>query len=84
MGQRRIDRTWPIPRVTRHVWARLDKAPQAAPVQGLVLEWRRSADGTWEANVAVAQLGSVLLTWTPAPRIRPIADDRMQTRPRIP
>ena len=63
----------------RHVWVD-GGADQWYP--GLVLEWRRAADGTWEANVAVARLGSVLLTWAPAARIRPIADDRGATAPR--
>lgn len=47
MGQRRVDRTWQVPRATRHVWVRFDPAPHAPPVQGLVLEWRRHGYRWW-------------------------------------
>src|SRR5689334_9618505 len=38
MGQRRTDRTWPVPRSTRHVWLRLDGPAHVVPAQGFVLE----------------------------------------------
>ena len=56
VGQRRADRTWPVPRTTRHVWVRVTTGPpQLAPVQGFVLEWRRHSYRWW-GNVLFMEL----------------------------
>ena len=59
-------------RQRRHVW--VDSA--GGQHAGLVLTWRRTHDGSWEAQVAVNLSGTLLVTWTPASALRPVADDR--------
>lgn len=66
MGQRRLDRTWPVPSATRHIWCRLGDGPHDAPVQGFVLEWKRHSYRWW-ANV---------LTVTPDEHGRPRSEAR--------
>ena len=51
MGQRRIDRTYPPQKHTRHVWV-AQAGPQQPPLQGYVLEWRRHSY-RWSALVLV-------------------------------
>jgi hypothetical protein len=48
---------------------------------GLVIAWRRG-DDRWEAYVAVARDGSVLITWEQASRLHPVVDDGWQLPPR--
>ena len=50
---------------------------------GLVIAWRRSTTGNWEAQVAIAQPSPVLLTWTPATDLHPVADDRWTNVPGV-
>ena len=79
MGQRRIDRTWPVPRATRHVWVRLDNAPHAAPVQGLVLEWRRHGYQWWASVLTVTtdEQGRPRqeVRWVEVERLTPVRSD---------
>ena len=49
MGQRKIDKEWPAPRNTRHVWG-LGDDRLTPPVQGLVVGWRRHSY-RWSALV---------------------------------
>lgn len=59
----------------RHVWVR---SGGGLVYPGLVLAWRRTADGTsWEAHAA-ARLASVLTTWMPAADLTPVTDDSWQ------
>jgi hypothetical protein len=42
---------------------------------GLVLEWRRGPDGSWQALVTwVETRGRVITAWVPADELRPVAD----------
>lgn len=80
MGQRNIDRTWPVPRATRHVWVQLDtKTPHAAPVQGYVLEWRRHSYQWW-AHVLTVVLDEgkrprLDARWVEVARLTPVRSD---------
>ena len=58
----------------RHVW--VDGAG-GYRYAGLVIAWRRATDPPgWEAYVAQAHDdGAALVTWVPAARLRPVADD---------
>lgn len=58
------------PRV-RHVWATLSGG---YVYPGLLLTWRRDEAG-WQAQVAIAIRGTVLLRWLPDSQVRPITDD---------
>jgi hypothetical protein len=54
----------------RHVRVRM---PGDFIYPGLVLAWRRTADGTrWEAHIAVARTGSLLTSWMPAADLTPV------------
>lgn len=79
MGQRRVDRTWPIPRATRHVWVRLDEPPHAAPVQGYVLEWRWHSY-QWFASVVTVGTDEqgrprADVRWVEVERLTPVRSD---------
>jgi hypothetical protein len=51
----------------------------ATGIPGLVITWRRSADGEWEAYVATtSKFGSALVTWAPALSLHPVTDDRWE------
>lgn len=56
----------------RHVWAMMSGG---YTYPGLILAWRRTDRG-WEAQVAVAMRGTVLVRWLPGTHVRPITDDR--------
>lgn len=57
----------------RHVWVDSGSGDRHP---GLVLAWRKGTNGTWEANVAVVRAdSSVLVTWLPATKLHPVADD---------
>ena len=78
MGQRRKDGRYRIPRATRHVWVRPDR-PDAAPVQGYILDWRRHSY-RWTALVLVSgadDQGRPTATqqWLPADRLTPVRSD---------
>lgn len=79
MGQRRVDRTWPVPRATRHVWVQMDDTPHAAPVQGLVLEWRRHGYQWWASVMAVNvdERGRprAEVCWVEVTRLTPVRSD---------
>jgi len=62
----------------RHVWVDCIGGTRQA---GLIVAWRRTTTGSWEAQVAIATLNSMLLTWTPAADLYPIADDRWHSIP---
>jgi hypothetical protein len=62
----------------RHVWVDTSGGHQHP---GLVIAWRRRDNG-WEAYVAVARDGSVLVTWEQASRLHPVVDDGWQLPPR--
>ena len=77
MGQRRIDREWPAPRNTRHVWV-FGEDRLTPPTQGLVIAWRRHSY-RWSALVvrideSVAE-GRVIQDWLPIDRLRPVRSD---------
>ncbi|GAA3579835.1 hypothetical protein GCM10022197_41830 [Microlunatus spumicola] len=79
VGQRRVDRVWPVPLTTRHVWARLDGTPHAAPVQGYVLEWRRHSY-RWFASVVTVALDEhgrprAEVRWVDVDRLTPVRSD---------
>ncbi|MDN5762236.1 MAG: hypothetical protein L0H41_07970 [Microlunatus sp.] len=61
-----------IPR-RRHVWV---DSSSGTRHPGLILAWRTSPEGGWEAHVAVVREGSVLASWQPAASVRLVADDR--------
>jgi hypothetical protein len=66
----------------RHVWV---DGSGGYRRPGLVISWRRTDGGAWEAYVAVGKDGSVLLSWEPANQLHPVTDDRpasMTPRPR--
>lgn len=63
----------PTPRV-RHVWTTLSGG---YVYPGLLLCWRRNGNG-WEAQVAIAIRGTVLLRWLPDSQVRPVTDDGWQ------
>jgi hypothetical protein len=77
VGQRRADREWPRPKVTRHVWvAQPDMHP---PLQGFVLEWRRHAY-RWSALVIIVAVDveghqTTTLEWLPAEQLTPVRSD---------
>lgn len=77
MGSRRVDRQWPRPRSTRHVWIR-STDPLTPPVQGFVLEWRRHSY-RWSALVQFVQEQEGTTTyvqrWLPAERLWPVKSD---------
>lgn len=79
MGQRRLDRTWPTPRATRHVWAKIDDGPHAAPIQGYVLEWKRHSYAWWASVVWVSLDGSgrpqTQVRWLEVHRLTPVRSD---------
>lgn len=79
MGQRRLDRSWPVPRATRHVWVRFEDGPHAAPVQGYVLEWKRHSYRWWANVVAVTQdehgRPQSLSRWVERERLTPVRSD---------
>ena len=79
MGQRKLDRTWPVPRATRHVWVKADDGPHAAPVQGYVLEWKRHSYAWW-ANVVWVSLDErkrpqTQSRWVELDRLTPVRSD---------
>ncbi len=78
MGLSRKDRSWPTPRVTRHVWVRPDQ-PGAKPVQGYVLEWRRHSY-RWSALVLTSSVDdqdrpTSRSQWVAAERLTPVRSD---------
>ena len=77
VGQRRIEREWPQPRSTRHVWVIGDDR-LTPPVQGLVLAWSRRAY-KWSALVVrldeSGQGTRVIQDWLPLERLRPVRSD---------
>ncbi len=77
MGQRKVEREWPAPRNTRHVWV-LGEDRLTPPVQGLVIAWRRHSY-RWYAFVArvdeTASGGRVIQDWLPIERLRPVRTD---------
>ena len=79
MGQCKVDRTWPVPHATRHVWVRLDDSPHATPVQGLVLEWRRHSYQWWASVMAVSidEHGRprAEVRWVEVDRLMPVRSD---------
>ncbi len=56
----------------RHVFVRREHDPREYP--GLLLEWRRDAEGQWEARVTYIEekLGRSVTEWAPAVWLRPI------------
>ena len=42
---------------------------------GLVLTWRRTAEGAWEAHTVVVRARTVLVQWLPASTLHPVVDD---------
>lgn len=53
------------------MWVRPAFAPAEMP--GLVLEWRRGAEGGWCALVTwVESRGRVVTAWVPADELRPV------------
>jgi hypothetical protein len=60
----------------RHVWV---DGSGGYRQPGLVIAWRRreGLDG-WEAYVAVARDGTVLVGWEPSSNLHPVADDGYQ------
>jgi len=77
MGQRRIDRTYPPQKHTRHVW--VQRAGQQPPLQGYVLEWRRHSY-RWTALVVVTMVDeqgkpSTRTEWLPAEILTPVRSD---------
>lgn len=65
----------------RHVWVDVSGG---GCCPGLVIAWRRPADGGqgWEAQVAVVRQGSLLVEWVDRSLIRPVIDDGWELRPR--
>lgn len=67
----------------RHVWLRPEHSPTELP--GLVLEWRRDAEGEWEALVtAVEPRGRVITAWVPAAQLRAVDQPVTKTTERRP
>lgn len=63
---------------TRHVWVRPKHSPTESP--GLVLEWRRDAEGEREALVTyVEPRGRVITEWLPADLLRPVGISASRT-----
>lgn len=58
------------PRI-RHVWATMSGG---YVYPGLLMSWRRGDSG-WEAQVAIAMRGTVLVRWLPGSQVRPVTDD---------
>lgn len=65
--------------VRRHVWVDSSGGYQ---YPGLLMAWRRTTDGGWEAQVAVVQLGSVLVEWVEASALHLVTDDQWAERRR--
>ena len=57
----------------RHVWVDTGGGGRHP---GLILDWRRTEDGSWEAQVALARANSLLTGWFPQAALGPVADDR--------
>jgi hypothetical protein len=79
VGQRKVDRTWPVPSATRHVWAQLDDTPHAAPVQGYVLDWRRHSYRWWASVLTVVKDAQgrprAEIRWVEVERLTPVRSD---------
>ena len=77
MGQRKVDREWPPPRNTRHVWV-VGEDHLTPPVQGLVIAWARRSY-RWSALVVrVDDTGGaerMVQDWLPVERLRPVRSD---------
>ena len=78
VGQNRKDRKWPRPRTTRFVWVS-QPGPQVPPLQGLVLDWRRSSY-RWSALVVTVHSDKqgqpvVQQEWVEVERLRPVRVD---------
>ncbi len=77
MGGRRVDKEWPKPRRTRHVWIR-SAGRFRAPRQGLVLEWRRHAY-KWHALTLFVEDEDgpprFVQQWFPAADLSPVKSD---------
>jgi hypothetical protein len=58
----------------RHVWV---NGAGGYRRPGLVIAWRRTDAGSWEAYAATIT-GGVLLTWEPAASLQPVTDNRPQ------
>lgn len=63
----------------RHVWVDSSGGYQ---YPGLLMAWRRSPDGGWEAQVALVQLETVLVEWVAASALHLVTDDRWAERRR--
>ena len=80
MGQTRLERTWPRPRSTRHVWVRSrDRHPYQPPDQGLIVAWRRRS-WQWEALCVLVRVlpgedPVVIQRWVAAKDLRPVPAD---------
>ena len=61
----------------RHVWVRGAGGHQWP---GLVIAWRRTNVGSWEAYVAMITDG-LLLCWEPANKLRPVTNHQPERQP---
>ena len=77
MGQRKVDREWPPPRNTRHVWV-VGEDQLTPPVEGLVIAWARTSY-RWSALVVrvdgTGGAGRTVQDWLPVERLRPVRSD---------
>lgn len=77
MGQRKINREWPAPRNTRHVWV-IGEDRLTPPVQGLVIAWSRHSY-KWSALVVRVDesenASRMIQDWLPMERLRPVRSD---------
>lgn len=65
---RKIDRSWPKQRHTRHVWVK-QPGVHNPPVQGFIIAWRRHSY-RWSALVVYVDAdGRVIQEWLPADRL---------------
>lgn len=55
----------------RHVWV---DCSGGYTCPGLIMAWRRDPTG-WHAQVAVVRDRTVVVQWTPASALHPVADD---------
>jgi hypothetical protein len=60
----------------RHVWVRSPLVDQLRP--GLVVAWRKTTDGQWEAQVATASSGGLHIAWTSVDAVSLLKDDQIE------